>query len=241
VKRALAVLILGLPLAAEPPRFVKIPAGEFIMGCEPGLKCAETFPTRKVVIDASFELAATETTVDQFREFVRAAGYRTDAEKENSSNTWLAPGFKVAGRQPVTQVSLNDAEAYCAWIGGRIPTEAEWEYAAKAGTTTRHYWGEGIDPKYLWYRVNSDDHPHPVAQKPANPWGLFDIEGNVWERVRGTAENSITFGRHPGSVRGGGWVTCPQHITTHMPFVNFKSLGFNATGHSDDTGFRCAR
>jgi hypothetical protein len=89
--------------------------------------------------------------------------------------------FKGCPTCPVENVSWNDAAAFCAKIGKRLPTEAEWEYAARAGTTTKYYWGNEMNGDYAWYAGNSGLRTHPVAQKRPNAWGLYDMSGNVWE------------------------------------------------------------
>ena len=143
------------------------------MGCDAALPCAESLPRKRVEFDHPFQMSATEVTVSQFRKFVNATGYRTDAEKAGEIHTWRAPGFPLRGNQPVVFMSLNDAKAYCESIGARVPLETEWEYAARAGSTTYHYWGEEIDDRYLWYFNNTDQRPEPVGRKLPNALGTL--------------------------------------------------------------------
>ena len=95
--------------------------------------------------------------------------------------------FKGDGRRPVEQVSWHNAVEFCTRFGAkhgvavRLPTEAEWEYAARAGSTTAYYWGDGIDGNYLWYYENSGNTTHRVGEKLPNRLGLYDMAGNVWE------------------------------------------------------------
>ncbi len=195
-------------------------------------------PVHAVVITRPFYLATTEVNVGQFRKFVQATGYKTTAQqaalgavgwdptppagqpqhigtfRDGGGFNWQNPGFPQQDDHPVTCVSYADAKAFCRWLGEqeratyRLPTEAEWEYAARAGTTTWFSFGNvyrGQIQKFAnignvelerafpdrvrrqWLidieRDPADQHVFtaPVASYQANPWGLFDLYGNVWE------------------------------------------------------------
>ena len=137
-----------------------------------------------VQLPAGFWMARTEVTVAQFRRFTESTGYRTSAEKAASKHTWRYPGFPQDGRHPVVWLSFADALAYVEWAGVDLPTEAEWDYASRAGSATRFYWGDEIDDRYLWHRGNSPNGTHPVARRRPNAWGLYDMLGNAWEFCR---------------------------------------------------------
>jgi formylglycine-generating enzyme required for sulfatase activity len=223
-----AVCIFCATAAAQVPDFVGIP---------PGTLGSTRF-------DSPFWMGKTEVTVRQFSAFVKATGYRTVAERAEAARTWRAPGFKLSDNQPVVYVTGRDAIAYCEWIGARLPTDAEWEYAARAGSTTRHYWGESTDGRYLWYRVNSDGHPHAVGSRLPNKWGLFDMEGNVWEWTIARPEaGKVILNR-----RGGSWVDCediesaPGGQPSPLIGISVTAISSLDTEHRyDDIGFRCVR
>jgi formylglycine-generating enzyme required for sulfatase activity len=249
--RALLIAALAVPAFTQTPAFVEIPAGSFVMGCDPALPCAESLPRKRVEFDRPFQMMKTEVTVKEFRAFVKTASYRTDAEKAGDAHTWQSPGFPLRDKQPVVFMSLNDATAYCASIGARVPTESEWEYAARAGTSTYHYWGEEIDDRYLWYFNNTDERPEAVGGKLPNPWGLYDVEGNAMEWVRGGGHSSITR-EGAGSVRGGSYAMCPEpyppqkgqrqrYIGLGPTFPGFKSSTFRPEERRFDYGIRCAK
>ena len=222
-----ACLLLLLGAASPGPEFVRIPAGSF----------------RGESI-AAFSMQRTEVSVGHFAAFVKATGYRTSAERAGASRTWRKPGFEVRDTQPVVYVSFDDADAYCRWIGARLPTDAEWEYAAGAGEATRHYWGDRIDGRYLWYRANSDGHPQPVGRKLPNRWGLHDVEGNVWEWTVSTDPS----GEPTGNRRGGSWVDCEEIVggpgRDNSPLIGLSiqyRIPVKLEHRYDDIGFRCVR
>ena len=250
--RALPVMVLVVAAFAQKPAFVEIPAGSFIMGCEPAWPCAESLPKKRVDFNRPFKMGKTEVTVSEFRAFVKSSGYRTDAEKAGDVRNWQSPGFRLSDKQPVVFVSLNDAKAYCEFIGARVPFEAEWEYAARAGSTTHHYWGEEIDDRYLWYFNNTDERPEPVGRKRPNAWGLHDVEGNAMEWVRDGGQHSSITRAGAGSLRGGSYASCPEPyapqngmrqraIGLGPTFPNFKNSNFRPDERRFDFGIRCVK
>lgn len=220
-------------------KFVLIPAGEFLMGTrqdevsqvrrslpDGGPKSiSDEMPEHRVRITRPILLAIHELTVEQFRKFVDATGYRTDAEQgkrrasgwnQNSNEdafhdffNWRNPGFAQGEDHPVVDVSWNDAQEFCRWLRRleprvyRLPTEAEWEYACRAGTTT--WFSCGNDPEELVSIANVNDRSawrvwgmlsgggaflqadddyaftYPVGKFRPNAWGLYDMHGNAWE------------------------------------------------------------
>ena len=154
--------------------FVSVPAGTFTMGDANG--DADETP-HQVTLTKGFELGVYEVTQEQY-------------EQVMGSN----PSFFKGPQNPVEQVSWNDAVEFCRKLSAlpseksagyvyRLPTEAEWEYACRAGTTTKYSFGDSESElgDYAWYRDNSGGTTHPVGQKQPNAWGLYDMHGNVWE------------------------------------------------------------
>lgn len=199
-----------------------IPAGEFVMGSTQ--KEADEFlaqmkakrvhewyqasppsevPAHPVRIPKGFYLGVYETRLRDFRKFVEATGYRTDAERDGKGAdgkvdgkwttrpefNWKNMGYDRTDDEPVVNVTWNDAVAFCDWLTKlekapyRLPTEAEWEYACRAGSTTRWLWGEEETQRnqYVWHGGNSGGRPHRVGELRPNAWGLFDMNGNAYE------------------------------------------------------------
>lgn len=209
-----ADLITELPEGKSVPRgMVFVPGGTFEMGSDQGLP-RERPVTRRIV--QGFFMDRHPVTIGQFRKFVEATGYRTQAEEYGDAAVfdlearqwylqvgayWEYPRGRSAGPapddHPVTQVSWNDVQAYCKWAGNRLPTEAEWEHAARNGrnSRSRYYWGQQIRDtrgNYLanvWqgtfpaYNSEADGYlfTSPVGEFGANELGLTDMSGNVWE------------------------------------------------------------
>ena len=163
---------------AEKDNMVLIPSGEFMAG-EPG-------SLKGMVINA-FYIDKYEVTQ---REFQQVMG-------NNPSR------FTGCDNCPVEKVTWNEAKEYCGKVGKRLPTEWEWEKAAKAGTTTTYYWGEseGMANDYAWYHKNSGDKTHPIGQKKPNVYGLYDMAGNVWEWTSTDYDDSGKY----KTFRGGSW------------------------------------
>jgi formylglycine-generating enzyme required for sulfatase activity len=186
-------------------KYVWIPPGTFMMGCSPGdTECRDNEkPPHQVTITRGFWLGQTEVTVGAYGRFAGATGRQMPPEPVFEGRA-LNPGWGNEA-MPIVKVTWDDVQAYCLWAGGRLPTEAEWEYAARAGTTAARY---GDLDEIAWYADNSGrqrldgtrimneeqasyvtrlnengNGMHEVGQKRANGFGLYDMLGNVWELV----------------------------------------------------------
>jgi formylglycine-generating enzyme required for sulfatase activity/tRNA A-37 threonylcarbamoyl transferase component Bud32 len=226
-------------------KLVLVPAGTFIMGSsdtETGHEPAEK--EHEVSISRPFYMGTTEVTVANYRAFVRATNARSDAEKDGKGAisgygaglmdpkcTWRNPGWPQGDDHPVTCLSWNDAVEFCRWLSKkegqtyRLPTEAEWEYACRAGAQTPFHYGKGLGSD----QANFNGVPYggapagpafnkavPVKSYRPNDFGLFDMHGNVWEWCGDFFDPSY-YGRSPKSdptgpeagqerlIRGGSW------------------------------------
>lgn len=121
----------------------------------------------------------------------------------------IIPESYRAPEMPVVCVDWFEAKKYCEWAGKRLPTEAEWEAAARAGSTTIFYWGDRLDSAHLWYRGNSGLTGHATGLKKPNALGLYDMCGNVWEWCEDWSDSSNS----KKVFRGGSWVSDPDAVT----------------------------
>jgi len=180
--------------------FIRIKGGCFEMGDTFGGGEADEKPVHSVCVD-DFYLGKYEVTVGQFRKFVQDTDYKTEAEKGDGSfvwkgskwekergASWRSPGFSQDDNHPVVCISWNDAQAFKEWLSRssgksyRLPTEAEWEYAARSGGKREKYAGTSNDAElgeYAWYNANSGSTTHPAGQKRPSGLGLYDMTGNV--------------------------------------------------------------
>jgi sulfatase modifying factor 1 len=203
---------------------VGIPAGKFIMGSPSTEKDRGGDEIEHEVILNEFYISKYEITIGQFKEFIDDSGYKTDAEQNNDPQNWRhdAGGSSHNNNtfnHPVIHVSWNDAMAYVNWLVAKtgkhyqLPTEAQWEYAARGGENAI-YAGSNILDEVGWFSKNSGYRTHPVGQKKPNRYGLYDMTGNVWEWCQDwygpyplNSVNNPT-GASTGTervIRGGSW------------------------------------
>jgi formylglycine-generating enzyme required for sulfatase activity len=220
-------------------KYVWIPPGTFMMGCSPGdNECGDDEkPAHQVTITKGFWIGQTPVTVGAYKRFAGATGRqmpRAPAAPDFNS------GWSIEN-MPIVSVYRNDAQAHCSWVGGRLPTEAEWEYAARGGSTEARY---GNLNDIAWYSGNSGFQTHDVGQKRANGFGLYDVLGNVWEWVNDWYDRNyyqsspVQDPQGPSSgqervLRGGSWGTRTGNVR-----LSFRANELPAFWNSD-TGFRC--
>jgi formylglycine-generating enzyme required for sulfatase activity len=230
-------------------KFVWVPAGSFtaqVPAERTRVDDPEKTVPQEVTFVQGFWVGRTEVTVGQFQRFVKETGYVTDAEKANNRFTWKSPGFPQQANHPVVYLSYHDALSYAQWAGVDLPTEAEWLYACRAGTTTKFYWGDIVDDRYLWDRCNTEGTgTRPVATKRPNAWGLYDMVGNAWEYCK--------VGDTCWASRGASWTRCPQYRSRQGTMTENlleeavvprlqrcdPNPPFPAYPWDDDRGFRC--
>ena len=253
----------GLPDGAIPLETTHIPAGTFTMGSpldEQGRNANEG-PQHEVTISKDFHIGRYEITVGQYTAFMKATGNEEGVDWEdsdcplrrNDGNYQLNGPCGRSWDQPIVLVSWYGARDFCMWVEEqnsallvRLPTEAEWEYACRAGTTTRFYWGNDLDyaqiDDYAWYGWNNQpSFTKKVGQKKPNAFGLYDMSGNVWEwchdwygeypQERGVdpiGQNTSLY----HIFRGGDWMSTPRYVRS-------AERAFGEPTHMETTiGFR---
>ena len=218
---------------------VLIPAGRFIMGDD------ENSPRREIFVD-SFNMDKYEITVGRYGAFLKANGNVKPPED------WETADLQSGSELPVVGVDWYDAEAYCKWAGKRLPTETEWEKAARGKDERNYPWGN--DPPLPDHAQFSKPAKNPVYKdgvarigahpKGTSPFGIYDLSGNVWEWVNDWYAESFRRDdvRNPKGpengthkvMRGGGWYDPPDRITAT------KRMYAEPAQRDDEVGFRCA-
>jgi iron(II)-dependent oxidoreductase len=256
------VLILPLLLcglrgqAAEPGAMIRVPAGVFTMGRDDGPD--DERPAHRVDLPA-FEIDRTAVTNLQFAAFLNAIGPRgaggenhfdvddPDARIHLRDGRWQS--HAGAQRHPVMEASWHGARAYCAWAGKRLPTEAEWEKAARGTDMRRYPWGNEPPDAARAHFGAGWNNTVPVGERPlgASPYGVLDMAGNGWQWVSSAYlpyPYNPTDGREDAAralvrgTRGGGHDSRPEELTTTQR-GRHVSRAFRAGHHN--IGFRCAR
>ncbi len=220
--------------------YIWIPPGKFQMGCVPNdTECeADEKPQHPVKITKGFWMSSTAVTVTAYKRFVAATRHQMPEAPEFNPNS-------EKDDHPIVRVNWHDAEAYCEWAGGRLPTEAEWEYAARGDKEGLKYpWGNELSSQNAKY--DSRDGTAPVGSYPANGFGLYDMTGNVWEWVADWYEENYYVSspaRDPEGpsagrgrvLRGGAWDIVPVYLRASY------RCGVGPVSWWNDIGFRCAR
>ncbi len=265
----------------EGPEMVVIPAGTFRMGClsDDDACDDDEKPVHEVRIPQPVALSKHEVTRGDFARFVEATGhssgnacrtYEGGKWEERSGRNWRSPALEQSDAHPVVCVNWHDAKAYVAWLSRetghayRLPSESEWEYAARAGSQTKYHfgnlqaqlcrWGNGSDltakDRYSGWRANScrDGYVHtaPVGSFGPSPFGLHDMHGNVWEWVEDCWNGSYAGAPSDGSawtrgecarrvLRGGSWYFYPRYLRSA---IRVRSTTSNRNNY---IGFRVAR
>jgi formylglycine-generating enzyme required for sulfatase activity len=217
-------------------KYVWIASGNFLMGCSLGDNdCSDPEkPAHQVTLRKAFWMGQTEVTVAAFKRYVDGARAKMPPVAPKLNRGW------TNGSYPIVDVIWDEANQYCAWVGGRLPTEAEWEYAARGGSPQGRYGDLGA---IAWSKENAGNQTHAVAGKQGNGYGLFDTLGNVWEWVNDWFDPNYYQGaaQDPSGpatgqekvLRGGSWIVDSKLLRVSDRY------SIKPDARSDYFGFRC--
>jgi formylglycine-generating enzyme required for sulfatase activity len=228
-----------------PNEMVKVPAGEFILGYDN--RMPDEGPAHHVTLPA-YMIDKYEVTNLQYKRFIDQAKHRSPSHFKNRR----FPAGEAD--HPVTYVSWHDAKAYCEWVGKRLPTNAEWEKAARGGDGRVYPWGDeyGIEKansSMLWKSLKLEGSTTPVGAFPQgiSPYGAYDMAGNVWEWTSswyepypGNETPSEAYGKNYRTLKGGSWWDCSFYQCGISAPVFNRSF-FSAHMRNETFGFRCAK
>jgi formylglycine-generating enzyme required for sulfatase activity len=220
---------------------VEIPAGPFTLGSDAGEPNESPAQTVELPV---YQMDRFEVTNDDFTLFVNATGYQTEAEQQGARKTWRTFAVEGNGNHPVVKATWNDAKAFCEWLGKRLPTEPEWEKAARGEQGYLFPWGNTFDSTKANLKASGIRGTVAVGSfaAGASPYGVEDMAGNVWEW---TADPYLAY---PNSTyqdkfyseefrvtRGGGWFDDEAQARA----ANRSAAAPDSA--NDDLGFRCAK
>lgn len=224
-----------------PGSMIQVPAGSFTMGSS--ASGGEEAPEHRVTLDA-FSIDRYEVTVGEFRAFLRATNRRTSADEAGRpfDQTWGIDAVGSRFDHPVRWVSWYDADAYCRWLGKRLPSEAQWERAARGARSLRYPWGDDFDSTAV---RDGDTAPVGWHARNRSDEGMYDAAGNVWEWVQDWhrpdtyARGDVVNPQGPESgdqkiARGGSFTNGPDGLRTT------RRIKIDPPGVNADVGFRCA-
>ncbi len=232
-------------LGPEPNKMVLIPAGEFLMGTDNRL--SDEGPQHKVTL-AAFWIDKYEVTNLQYKKFIDATKRRSP---DNFENRTFAPG---KADHPVTYVSWNDGNDYCGWAGKRLPTDEEWEKAARGPEGHIFPWGDQFDlqkantpQRWIYLEHEGDTTPVGAFEAGVSGYGLYDMSGNVWEWTSawyqaypGNSHKTENYGETYKTLKGGSWWDCSFYkCGISAPLYN-RSFFLPQTKNKS-FGFRCAK
>jgi formylglycine-generating enzyme required for sulfatase activity len=266
-KSLIAPLLLFLVMIGcqkTPPDMVRVPAGDFLMGTDevdtegeamefglPHPWYEDEHPLQKIYLDTYF-IDKYEVTYSQYSQFVRATGHHPPEDWLNGTYPPEKADF------PVVYVNWYDANDYCYWKGKRLPTEAEWEKAARGPDGLKYPWGNGFNPDLAHVAKEAVMVSAPVAvgryEAGKSPYGVYDLIGNVWEWTDswyepypGNTARNENFGRNLRVTRGLSFMSVGhfpaeayQRAVSIIARASFRSYDF-PTSRLADLGFRCAR